>query len=196
MHDGAGIDVSKDHLDFARTSDRRIERIPNTAAGVQALVRALRNDPPRLVVIESTGGYERRALDALAQAQIPVSLVNPWRVRRFRKGLGRLAKTDSIDARLLAIYAEKTAPAPTAVPGPEDRKLTMYTRRRRQLIAMIVAEKNRRETASASSPSGRKRRASHRCTVARSTSPKASHTSTKSICAAKRSASTYNTRIK
>ncbi len=145
MHDCAGIDVSKDHLDFARASDSRTERVLNTRTGVRTLVRALSKAPPRLVAIESTGGYERLALDALAQARIPVSLVNPWRVRRFGEGLGRLAKTDLIDARLLAIYAEKTAPAPTAVPGPEDRKLTMYTRRRRQLIAMIVAEKNRLE---------------------------------------------------
>jgi len=145
MHDCAGIDVSKDHLDFARDSDRATERVPNTRVGVRALVRALLANPPRLVVIESTGGYERLALDALAQAQIPVALVNPWRVRRFGEGLGRLAKTDSIDARLLAIYAEKAAPAAMAVPGPEDRTLAMYTRRRRQLIDMIVAEKNRLE---------------------------------------------------
>ncbi len=145
MHDCAGIDVSKDHLDFARTGDPGTERVPNTRAGVRILVRTLRNDPPGLVVLESTGGYERLVLHALAQAGISVSLANPWRVRRFGEGLGQLSKTDSIEARLLAIYAEKVKPAPTAVPGPQDRKLAMYTRRRRQLIDMIVAEKNRLE---------------------------------------------------
>ena len=145
MHDCAGIDVSKDHLDFARTHDHRTERVRNTRAGVQTLVRTLLKDPPHLVVIESTGGYERLALDAVAQAHIPISLVNPWRVRRFGEGLGQLAKTDPIDARLLAIYAEKVEPTATVVPRPGDRKLAIYTRRRRQLIDMIVAEKNRLE---------------------------------------------------
>ena len=145
MHDCAGIDVSKDHLDLARTGDPRGERVPNTPTGVPTLVRKLLKDPPRLVVIESTGGYERLALDSLAQAHIPISLVNPWRVRRFGEGLGQLAKTDPIDARLLAIYAEKVEPAATVVPRPGDRKLAIYTRRRRQLIDMIVAEKNRLE---------------------------------------------------
>ncbi len=145
MHDCAGIDVSKDHLDLARTGDPRGERVPNTPTGVRTLVRTLLKDPPRLVFIESTGGYERLALDSLAQAHIPISLVNPWRVRRFGEGLGQLAKTDPIDARLLAIYAEKVEPAATVVPRPGDRTLALYTRRRRQLIDMIVAEKNRLE---------------------------------------------------
>ena len=145
MHHCAGIDVSKDHLDYARADHCATKRVPNTRSGVRALVRGLLDNPPHLVVIESTGGYERLALDALALAHIPVSLVNPWRVRRFGEGLGQLSKTDSIDARLLAIYGEKVEPAPTTVPGPEERKLAMYTRRRRQLIDMIVAEKNRLE---------------------------------------------------
>lgn len=129
------------HLDLALSEDSEVTRIPNTPAGVRSLVRALRDDPPRLIVIESTGGYERRALDALAKAQIPVSLVNPWRVRRFGEGLGQLAKTDPIDAHLLAIFGDKANPSPTAVASPEDRKLVRYTQRRRQFIDMIVAEK-------------------------------------------------------
>jgi transposase len=143
----AGIDVSKDYLDLALGEDGDVERLANTAAGVRAVVEQLRALALGRVVIESTGGYERRVLDALQASGISVALVNPWRVRRFGEGLGLLAKTDSIDARLLARFARQVAPSETAPRSPEKRRLSTYTSRRRQLIAMIVAEKARLENA-------------------------------------------------
>ena len=147
MHVFAGIDVSKDHLDLALGEDDEVERLPNSPQGVRAIVERLNSVASHHVVIESTGGYERAVLDALQAAGVPVALVNPWRVRRFGEGLGLLAKTDSIDARLLARFARQVAPPATRTTSPEKRRLGTYTSRRRQLIAMIVAEKARLENA-------------------------------------------------
>ncbi len=147
MHVFAGIDVSKEHLDLALTEDGDVERLPNTPKGIRTIVKRLRTQTLQRVVIESTGGYERAVLDALQRAGVSVALVNPWRVRRFGEGLGLLAKTDPIDARLLVRFARQAAPAETAARSAENRRLGTYTARRRQLIAMIVAEKARLENA-------------------------------------------------
>jgi len=144
-----GIDVSKDFLDLALGEESEVERLPNSAAGVRAVAERIRSVDSQNVVIESTGGYERKVLRALQTAEISVSLVNPWRVRRFGEALGLLAKTDAIDARLLARYARQVAPPPTASRSAESLQLVTYTSRRRQLIAMIVAEKARLENAEA-----------------------------------------------
>jgi transposase len=101
-----------------------------------------------LIVVESTGGYERALTEALSEAGLPVVLVNPWRVRRFGEGLGVLAKTDPLDARILALYGERAQPERRPLPGPRQHQLADLVRRRRQLIAMIVAEKSRLDTAS------------------------------------------------
>lgn len=143
----AGIDVSKDHLDLALHESAAVERFPNSPRGARAIVQRLRPVEVRRVVIESTGGYERRLVAALGAAGICVALVNPWRVRRFGEGLGLLAKTDSIDARLLARFARQAEPAETPARSREDRRLANFIRRRRQLVAMIVAEKARLENA-------------------------------------------------
>jgi transposase len=100
------------------------------------------------IIVESTGGYERRLTEALTAAGLPVILVNPWRVRRFGEGLGVLAKTDPLDARMLAMFGERARPPKRALPGPRQRELADLVRRRRQLIAMIAAEKNRLDTSS------------------------------------------------
>jgi transposase len=102
-----------------------------------------------LIVVESTGGYERALTEALSGANLPVALVNPWRVRRFGEGLGVLAKTDPLDAQILALYGERARPTRRPLPGPRQRQMADLVRRRRQLIAMIVAEKSRLDTASA-----------------------------------------------
>jgi transposase len=99
-------------------------------------------------VIESTGGYEKALVVALCEAGLSVALVNPWRVRRFGEGLGILAKTDPLDARILALYGERARPVIRPIPGVQQRRMADLVRRRRQLIAMIVAEKSRLETAS------------------------------------------------
>lgn len=144
-----GIDVSKQHLDWAEGGAVAVERVPNTASGIRGLRKQLCDLEVALVVVESTGGYERALTEALAEAGLPVVLVNPWRVRRFGEGLGVLAKTDPLDARVLALYGERAKPERRPLPGPRQRQMADLVRRRRQLIAMIVAEKNRLDTASA-----------------------------------------------
>lgn len=114
---------------------------------MRAIAKCLRALALEHVVVESTGGYERRVVAALHAAGIPVCLVNPWRVRRFGEGLGLLAKTDPIDARLLARFARQAEPSPTAPRSRQSRHLTDFIARRRQLVAMIVAEKGRLENA-------------------------------------------------
>lgn len=144
----AGIDVSKDHLDLAVNEEAKVERFPNSEEGIRRIVKQLRRFSVARLVLESTGGYERNLLVALQDEGIPVSLVNPWRVRRFGEGLGVLAKTDPIDARLLARFGRQAQPAQTAPRSGERRRLGEFIARRRQLIAMIVAEKARLESAS------------------------------------------------
>jgi transposase len=100
------------------------------------------------IVVESTGGYERDLTAAFAKADLPVVLVYPWRVRRFGEGLGILAKTDPLDARVLALSGERALPTRRAVKGPRERQMADLVRRRRQLVSIIVAEKNRLDTAS------------------------------------------------
>jgi len=149
MGDSIGVDVSKHHLDWTLGGDGNVERIPNTPAGVRRVVAKFRSLEAALIVVESTGGYERGLTEALSEAGLPVVLVNPWRVRRFGEGLGVLAKTDPLDARILALYGERAQPERRPLPGPRQRQMADLVRRRRQLIAMIVAEKSRLDTASA-----------------------------------------------
>jgi transposase len=143
-----GIDVSKQHLDWASAHEAQSLRVQNTRAGIRRLVVRLAEvaDLDRIIV-ESTGGYERALTEALAEAGLPGILVNPWRVRRFGEGLGILAKTDAIDAHVLALFGERAAPPQRPAPSPRDREMADLVRRRRQLTAMIVAEKNRLEHA-------------------------------------------------
>lgn len=143
-----GIDVSKQHLDWAVGAEGVVDQVPNSRAGVRQLVTALGRIELESIVVESTGGYERVLTEALAAAALPVVLVNPWRVRRFGEGLGVLAKTDPLDARVLAMFGERARPARRPLPGPKQREMADLVRRRRQLIAMIVAEKSRLDTAS------------------------------------------------
>jgi transposase len=143
-----GVDVSKGHLDWVVGAEGKAERVPNSPAGVRRLVKKFGQVEAESIVVESTGGYERTLVDALAAAGLPVVLVNPWRVRRFGEGLGVLAKTDPLDARVLALFGEKACPPQRAIPGPRQRELADLVRRRRQLITIIVAEKSRLETSS------------------------------------------------
>jgi transposase len=140
MIPSVGVDVSKDHLDWASSARSVVERIPNRVAGIRRLVRALRELQPERIVVEATGGYERALVEALARAGLPVVVVNPWRVRRFGEGMGALAKTDRIDAQLLALFGERARPTiRPLLRGPEAALIA----RRRQLVEMLVAERNR-----------------------------------------------------
>jgi transposase len=102
---------------------------------------------PERIIVESTGGYERKLVLKLAEANLPVIVVNPRRVRSFGEGMGMLAKTDAIDAQLLALYGEKVQPPNRPILQGRDRLLADLVARRRQLIAAVVSEKNRSGTA-------------------------------------------------
>jgi len=138
-----GIDVSKAVLDIAVAPTGDGWSVPNSAAGVQELVARLREIAPRLVVLEATGGLERRAVAALAGAALPVIAVNPRQVRDFAKATGKLAKTDAIDAAVLALFADRIRPQVRPLKDEQTQELEALIVRRRQVVDMITAEKNR-----------------------------------------------------
>ena len=138
-----GVDVSKAHLDVARHDDEEVWRVGNDEQGIDELVNRLVALGPELVVLEATGGFEVPAAAALAAREIPVVVANPRQARDFAKSAGRLAKTDTIDARGLALFAERVRPQVRELPSEEARALGALVSRRRQIIDMITAEKNR-----------------------------------------------------
>lgn len=143
-----GIDVCKAQLDVAIRPARQTLSVTNDKAGIKTLVKHFKKLRPTLVVLESTGGLERKVMAALIGAEIAVFMANPRQVRDFAKSTGQLAKTDHIDAAVLAHYAEAIRPKPRPLPDELTLELRALTARRRQLIDMIVAEKNRLATAS------------------------------------------------
>lgn len=142
-----GVDVSKGHLDVARHEHAGTARYTNTEAGIEALLRDLQATPPRLVVAEATGGYEIALVRALQRAAIPIAVVNPRQVRDLARARGKLAKTDAIDAQAIALFGAIMQPKPLPAPAPGREALAGLVARRRQLIDMMTAEKNRREHA-------------------------------------------------
>src|SRR5918995_2568929 len=131
-----GIDVSKARLDIVMRPGGSRESIPNQEAQIAELAKQLSTLPTALLVVEATGGLERRVVRALAGAELPVIVVNPRQVRDFAKATGRLAKTDKIDAEVLARFAEAVRPAPKLLPDGEIRALQAIVARRRQLLGM------------------------------------------------------------
>ena len=138
-----GVDVSKAQLDVAATGSDETWHVVNTPKGIAQLVQRLREIGPELVVMEATGGFEVPAAVALAAAEIPVVIANPRQVRDFARSTGQLAKTDAIDAHMLKLFAERVRPQVRALPDEEARALDAIVGRRRQIIDMITAEKNR-----------------------------------------------------
>lgn len=139
-----GIDVAKAHLDVAAIpADSTLSRVANDDAGIATLVSALHARAPALVVLEATGGFETRVATALALAGVPVAVVNPRQVRDFAKAVGQLAKTDALDAQLLALFADRVRPTPRPLPDEAQADLHALVQRRRQLVDMLVAERNR-----------------------------------------------------
>lgn len=136
-----GIDVSKDHLDVA--SPKGLSQWPNTPDGQQQLVAYLRQWILDTVVLEATGGYERALVAELAAAELPVVVVNPRQVRDFARATGRLAKTDTIDAQVLAQFALAVRPEKRPIPNEKQRNLQQQLARRRQIVGMLTAESNR-----------------------------------------------------
>jgi transposase len=138
-----GIDVSKAQLDVALRPDVHEFRLPNTAEGIASLVDRLKPLSPTLILLEATGGLEWAAAVALAEAKLPVRIVEPGRVRHFARSIGQHSKTDALDARVLAHYADAVRPEARELPDQETRDLQALLDRRRQLVAMRVSEQNR-----------------------------------------------------
>ena len=138
-----GIDVSKARLDVAVRPTGETFSVSNDEAGIARLMSRLQEAPVELVVLEATGRLEGAVVGALAEAGMPVAVVNPRQVRDFARSTGRLAKTDSLDARVLAHFAQAVHPEVRPVPEPELQLLGALLARRRQLVEMLVAEKNR-----------------------------------------------------
>jgi transposase len=142
-----GIDVAKARLDVATWPAEAAWSEANDEAGIGALVARLSERRPILIVLEATGGLEVAVVTALALAGLPVVVINPRQVRAFAKAVGRLAKTDAIDAALLARFAATVRPEPRPLPDSETQMLSALLARRRQLVDMLTAEGNRLGTA-------------------------------------------------
>jgi transposase len=142
-----GIDVSKMQLDVAIRPGGRCS-VSNDEAGIAQWLDQMKAVHPTLIVLEATGGYEMPVTGALAAAALPVVVVNPRHVRDFAKATGTLAKTDALDAQTLAHFAEVIQPAPRPLPDAQTHALAALVARRRQLVDMLTAEKNRLRQAS------------------------------------------------
>lgn len=142
-----GIDVSKARLDVAVRPSEEQYTVSNDEAGWRELAGRLRQVHPERIVWEASGGYERAVVRALVTAELPVVVVNPRQVRDFAKATGQLAKTDPLAARVLARFADVVRPALRPIPAAANEALAALVSRRRQLIEMLTAEKNRAQQA-------------------------------------------------
>jgi transposase len=138
-----GIDVSQDRLDVALLPSGEVWSVDHDPKGLKDLSDRLLAAAPELVILEATGGLERLSVAALAAAKLPVIVVNPRQVRDFAKATGQLAKTDAIDAMILALFAQRVRPEVRPLPDEATATLEALTVRRRQILDMLVAEKNR-----------------------------------------------------
>jgi transposase len=140
-----GIDVSKASLDVAFGLEAPVQQFPNEPRGHRALARALVGRAPTRIVLEATGGYERRALRHLCERRLPAIRVNPRQVRDFARATGILAKTDAIDARVLVRFGSAVEPVHRPLPSKEQERLAFLQSRRVQILALRTAESNRLE---------------------------------------------------
>jgi transposase len=140
-----GIDVSKDRLDVAVRPSGEAFAVERNASGLDRLIERLQQLSPHIVALEATGGFETVAAAALASANLPVVVINPAQIRAFAKALGQRAKTDPIDAAVIAHFAEATRPEPRPLPDEATRLLADLVARRRQIIEMIGAESQRQK---------------------------------------------------
>ena len=141
-----GIDVAKDRLDVhVRPSDEAFA-VTRDGKGLADLVERLQALSPVLIVMEATGGFEAVVAAALGGAQLPLAVINPRQIRDFARAIGRLAKTDTLDAEVIALFAERVPVEPRPLPDAEARHLIELVARRRQLIEMTTMEGNRRRT--------------------------------------------------
>lgn len=142
-----GIDVSKTRLDVAVRPSGGLSHVTYDVAGITTVVTQLSQKQPIRIVVEATGGLERPLVRALVAAALPVIVVNPRQVRDFAKATGQLAKTDALDAQVLARFAEVIHPSLRALPDPQTQELAALLARRRQVLAMQRAEQNRLDRA-------------------------------------------------
>jgi transposase len=141
-----GIDVSKDRLDVAVLGDRQTVQVDNTQKGINELVVWMQELQPELIVVEATGGYQRNVVEALFHAGFGVAVVNPARVRQFARACGLLAKTDKLDAQVLAVFGQRVQPRRYEGKSEAEKQLSALLVRRRQLEEMLKAEQNRLRT--------------------------------------------------
>jgi transposase len=144
MEQFIGIDVAKDRLDVHLRPSGETFTVARDGEGLAILIERLRTIAPSLVVMEATGGYESVVASAVAAAQLPLAVVNPRHIRNFARATGKLAKTDRIDAAVIAHFAEAVRPPPRPIADAEAQALGELVARRRQVIEMTVAESNRR----------------------------------------------------
>ena len=140
-----GIDVSKDRLDIEVRPTGEALAVGRNAVGVEKLVARMRELSPHIIALEATGGFENVVAAALGAAGLPVAVVNPAQVRAFAKAIGQRAKTDPIDAGVIAHFAEATHLEPRPLPDEQTRLLADLVGRRRQIVAMIGAERQREQ---------------------------------------------------
>src|SRR5688572_2065861 len=145
-----GIDVSKDKLDVAVLGEARGWQEDNTQAGIAKLVQQMQELCSELIVVEATGGYQRAVVEALFHAGLSVAVANPTRVRQFARACGLLAKTDKLDAQLLAVFGQRVQPKLYTGKSEAEKQLSALLVRRRQVEEMLKAEQNRLRTISPS----------------------------------------------
>lgn len=146
-----GIDVSRDRLDYCCSATGTPATVDNTAAGHRTLVTVLRKRVVAGCIVESTGAYHQGIVERLQEAGVPVTIVTPQVITWYRRSFGRTAKTDPLDARLLARYGEMHQPDPSRVPTANERDLRQLVSRRHDLVTQLTAEKTRRTQCAPSS---------------------------------------------
>ncbi len=148
MENYVGIDISKSQLDVAVSPEGKAWNVANSADGVRELVGDVKKLKPELVVMEATGGLEMPLAGAFSEAGVLVAVINPRQVRDFARATGKLAKTDRIDAQMIAHFAQAIRPKPRPLPDQKTQQISAIMTRRRQMIQMLTAEKNRLRSAS------------------------------------------------
>jgi transposase len=138
-----GIDVSKVKLDMVELPSGEHWQVTNNAEGIKALCERFKQEVPNLIVLEPSGGYENLVFRELSQTGLPVVMVHATRIRDFAKAIGKRAKNDKIDARVLALFAQKVVPEVRVMPSAERLDLELLVARRIQIVEMLVSEKNR-----------------------------------------------------
>jgi len=141
-----GMDISKAQLDVAKAGRKKTWAFNNNRQGIGELVKLMKRIKPVLIVVEASGGLEQAVVRALYLAKMPIAIVNPTRIRNFARATGQYAKTDQIDARIISQFAKAVRPQVRPLRSAEEEHLDALVTRRRQIVDVITAEKNRRST--------------------------------------------------